>query len=150
MLAATVGFYLLDIIMWLVCKQWLLQSLLVFILISWSLNHKKMMQTNNLSWLCLFLILQNTLKYGNFLAALTCSTTVIFCLSYLSSHFDTSKPLYAFLFLLGFYFYELIFIKTVILGFSGCGYFTCEAFLVNIGAMSIFMGIRGNRLLFFK
>lgn len=150
MLALALGFYATDILFWLICKQWLLQSLLVFILISWTFNNKKTMQTNTLAWIWIFLVLQNTLRYGNFLAAIVSSSTIIFLLSYISSHFDTSKPLYAFLILLGFYLYELIFIKMLILNLSGGGYFTCEAFLVNIGTMSIFMGMRGNRWAFFK
>ena len=145
MLMLALSLYFIDIIFWLICKQWLMQSFFAFILISWFATKKSTRTHKKLIWLCVGLVMQNTIRYQNFLVALAVTVTIVFGLQAISNHFDTTKSMYAYLFLVGFYITELFFVKKLILGLSDGGYFTVEAFLVTMIAMSILMGIRGNR-----
>ena len=151
MFAIAISLYFLDFVCALFFEQWIIQSFFAFFMARWFLQHKGFENTISSYTLLTMLTLQNTVRYGNFLVALTVTATLIGGLIAIKMRFDTSKSLYAQLFLLGFYILEFFMVKKWALSLSCGGYFTCKTFLATLIMMSLLMGIRGNRpFIFFK
>ena len=150
MIMIALGLYFLDFVLAILCEQWIIQSFFIFFLCSSFLAPQKNGCSFSYCLMLTLLTMQNTLRYGNFLIALTVTASLVLAIAFLKTRFDTSKLSYAQVFLLGFYLFEFFIIKKWALSLLGGGYFTCITFLVTLVMMSLLMGMQGNRPSFFK
>jgi len=145
MLIIGLGLYLLDFILWNNFHSWIIQLFTPYVLINLFTQGKKKTKNNNWSFYILLFLWQTSVRYGNFTIAAATTTTLFILIFFAKNQLESSNSSYPFLFLFGLFAFEYGFVKPIILQKATSLYFTGSSFCISMIAMSLIMGMRGNR-----